>query len=172
MLFMGEEWNATQPFPYFCDYEGGLADAIRRGRREEFAHLPEFFESEPHPSIPDPLSEDTFRSAILRWEERDQAQHAGWFAWYRRILAVRHAAIVPRLSNLHGGDCAYVIYGPHAVSIQWLCSDGAVLGLNANLSARAQAGFAAAKGRVIWLEGRRAGGVLQPWTVEWSVWDA
>ena len=37
MLFMGEEWGAEQPFPYFCDFHGQLADAIRKGRREEFS---------------------------------------------------------------------------------------------------------------------------------------
>ncbi len=25
MLFMGEEWGATQPFPFFCDFAGDLA---------------------------------------------------------------------------------------------------------------------------------------------------
>ncbi|KGM30195.1 malto-oligosyltrehalose trehalohydrolase, partial [Inquilinus limosus] len=37
LLFMGEEWGSRQPFPFFCDFEGELADTVRRGRREEFA---------------------------------------------------------------------------------------------------------------------------------------
>ena len=37
LLFMGEEWGAPQPFPFFCDFEGDLAEAVREGRREEFA---------------------------------------------------------------------------------------------------------------------------------------
>ena len=37
LMFMGEEWGATTPFPFFCDFEGDLADAVRAGRRREFA---------------------------------------------------------------------------------------------------------------------------------------
>src|SRR6202008_3331251 len=37
MLFMGEEWAAAQPFPFFCDVGPDLADAVRNGRRDEFA---------------------------------------------------------------------------------------------------------------------------------------
>lgn len=33
MLFMGEEWDAPEPFVYFCDFKGALAKAIREGRR-------------------------------------------------------------------------------------------------------------------------------------------
>ena len=39
---MGEEWGATTPFPFFCDFSGALADAIRDGRRKEFKHFPAF----------------------------------------------------------------------------------------------------------------------------------
>ena len=46
MLFMGEEWAASQPFPFFCDFGGELADAVREGRREEFAKFPEFQDAE------------------------------------------------------------------------------------------------------------------------------
>jgi malto-oligosyltrehalose trehalohydrolase len=42
MLFMGEEWAAAQPFPFFCDFEAELGEAVRKGRREEFAKFPEF----------------------------------------------------------------------------------------------------------------------------------
>ena len=37
LLFMGEEWGATEPFPFFCDFKGELADAVRQGRKREFA---------------------------------------------------------------------------------------------------------------------------------------
>ena len=47
MIFMGEEWGAQQPFLYFCDFEeSALADAIRKGRREEFARFPQFRDPE------------------------------------------------------------------------------------------------------------------------------
>ena len=40
LLFMGEEWGCQQPFLFFCDFEGELGEAVRKGRREEFAALP------------------------------------------------------------------------------------------------------------------------------------
>ena len=40
LLFMGEEYGETAPFPYFVSHsDPDLIEAIRRGRREEFAHL-------------------------------------------------------------------------------------------------------------------------------------
>ena len=42
MIFMGEEWRASTPFPYFCDFHGELADKVREGRRDEFKSFPEF----------------------------------------------------------------------------------------------------------------------------------
>ena len=42
MLFMGEEWCASQPFLFFCDFSGDLARGVCDGRRAEFARFPEF----------------------------------------------------------------------------------------------------------------------------------
>ncbi|MEL2255946.1 malto-oligosyltrehalose trehalohydrolase, partial [Klebsiella pneumoniae] len=34
LLFMGEECAAREPFLYFTDHQGELADAVREGRRK------------------------------------------------------------------------------------------------------------------------------------------
>jgi malto-oligosyltrehalose trehalohydrolase len=173
MLFMGEEWSAAQPFPFFCDFEGDLAHGVRTGRQAELSHLPEFSDPSQHHTIPDPLSVETFQSAVLRWEERGQDAHGRWLDWYQKILTARRREIVPRLLNLTGGKSTYLIRGPQAVSVQWLCAGGERLQLDANLSAAAQGCFDARPGRQIWLEGHRGeGGILAPWTVEWSILDA
>src|SRR5689334_4486368 len=36
LLFMGEEFGATTPFLFFCDFSPDLAEKVRQGRREEF----------------------------------------------------------------------------------------------------------------------------------------
>jgi 1,4-alpha-glucan branching enzyme len=54
LLFMGEEWGSGQPFLFFCDFEPGLGDAVREGRRREFAHFPEFRDDAARQRIPDP----------------------------------------------------------------------------------------------------------------------
>ena len=114
---------------------------------------------------------ETFQSAILRREEREQDTHGRWFEWYQKILSVRRRELVPRLMNMTGGGSAYLIRGPQAVSVQWRYAGGR-LQLDANLSAAAQGGFDVRAGRQIWLEGSRdEGGVLGPWTVEWYILD-
>ena len=55
MLFMGEEWGSTAPFPFFCHFQGDLAEAVRKGRRKEFAGAYARYGDE----VPDPLEEAT-----------------------------------------------------------------------------------------------------------------
>jgi maltooligosyltrehalose trehalohydrolase len=69
MLFMGEEWGAREPFPFFCDVSADLAEAVRKGRREEFARFAEFKDPSRQDLIPDPVAESTFLSAKLGWSE-------------------------------------------------------------------------------------------------------
>ena len=58
MLFMGEEWGSKAPFPFFCDFKGDLAEAVRNGRRKEFAGA----YAEHGDDVPDPLDGIDLRS--------------------------------------------------------------------------------------------------------------
>ncbi len=120
MLFMGEEWSASQPFPFFCDFSGDLAEAVRKGRREEFAKFPEFQDPATREKIPDPEADETFQSAKLDWGEMNSESHRDWIAWYREVLAVRKASIVPALRNLKGNAGRYEILGDSAVVVRWI----------------------------------------------------
>src|SRR6185503_6837457 len=40
LLFMGEEWGTTRPFPFFCDFNTELSKAVRAGRRKDFGDFP------------------------------------------------------------------------------------------------------------------------------------
>jgi maltooligosyltrehalose trehalohydrolase len=94
MLFMGEEYGEQRPFPYFVSHEDEeLVQAVRRGRREEFASFS--WQSEP----PDPQSEATFRSACIDWSVRAQAGPAQVLAMYRRLLQLRRSAPAIRLAD-------------------------------------------------------------------------
>ena len=82
LLFMGEEYAETQPFPYFIDHsDPKLIAAVRKGRKEEFASFT--WKGEP----PDPASEATFASARIR-RPRD-GNHAAMRGFYKRLLALR-----------------------------------------------------------------------------------
>ncbi len=87
MIFQGEEWAASAPFPYFTDHEPGLGAAVRRGRRGEFAA----FGWDPD-QIPDPQDPATFAAAKLDWSETDQPGHADVLDWYRTMISLRRSS--------------------------------------------------------------------------------
>ena len=162
MLFMGEEWGATQPFPFFCDFEGDLADAVREGRRSEFARFPEFADPAQRERIPDPLAAGTFESAKLDWAAVDAAHLARTTA----LIAARRAHIIPLLPEIrHGGNAT--ILGPGAVLVHWRIDNSRILTLAANLS-DSHVACPAACGTPIWSEGDTDAG-LGPWAVRWSL---
>ena len=169
MLFMGEEWGATSPFPYFCDFHGDLGESVRNGRCEQIAKLPGVSPEEVE-NAPNPQAESTFRSAGLRWEEREQPQHAAWLALYTGLLRVRRERIVPLLTGLCERCGHFRVVGPGGLAIEWTLAGERRLRLDANLWHARRAGFAPAGGEVIWREGDAGDGEeLGAWAVRWSV---
>ena len=158
-----------RPFPFFCDFVGELADAVRKGRRKEFAKFPEFKDEKVRARIPDPQAEATFASAKLNWDETATEPHAAWLEWYRRLLAVRRAEIAPRLAAIGGDAARFELIGEEAVLVRWRLGGGEELVLAANLSATPREGFPAQSGRILWQEGVAEGGRFGPWTVRWSI---
>jgi malto-oligosyltrehalose trehalohydrolase len=134
LLFMGEEWGAEQPFPFFCDFEGALALAVRSGRRREFARFSAFRDPAARERIPDPCDPATFESAVLRWEDAEREPHRSLLAHYRELLAVRMREIVPRLSGAPGGAARYRAFGSTGLRVDWTLAGAAQLTLLANLS--------------------------------------
>ncbi len=170
MLFMGEEWGSSQPFPFFCDFQGELADLVRQGRRDEFASFPEFKDPEQRERIPDPQAPETFLSAKLDWNQVREDVHAEWVDWYKRILEVRREAIVPLLSELGGHAGSFEVLGSGAVGVRWNLDGGGQLVLAANLSDNSTDGFPPVCGDVIWHEGpETAGPCFRPWSVRWCL---
>ncbi|QKJ19281.1 malto-oligosyltrehalose trehalohydrolase [Microbacterium hominis] len=85
MLFMGEEWGASTPWPFFTSHpEEWLGEAVRRGRREEFARMG-WDES----VVPDPQDPATFAAAKLDWDELAEPAHARLLELYRELMRLR-----------------------------------------------------------------------------------
>lgn len=166
MLFMGEEWSTSCPFPYFCDYEGPLAEAIRESRKGEFAHFAATSGGTPLQPPLDPTAASTFASAKLRWSEIAQPVHFDTLARYQRLLHCRREHIVPLLAKITKGG-AFEIVAPQAVLVRWQAQD-TTLTLAANLSA-ANVQFPPLKGRVIWQEGAMTNGLAREWSVCYAV---
>jgi len=85
MLFQGEEWAASTPFAYFTDHEAELGKAVSAGRIAEFAAMG-WAEQ-----VPDPQARSTFTASMLRWQEREEPDHARMLDWYRSLIALRRA---------------------------------------------------------------------------------
>jgi maltooligosyltrehalose trehalohydrolase len=87
MLFMGEEWAAGTPWQFFTDHtDPGIADAVRQGRRREFAA-----HGWAEEDVPDPQDPATRARSCRDWSEPEGAHHARVLAWYRELIALRRA---------------------------------------------------------------------------------
>ena len=85
MLFMGEEWRASTPFQFFTSFEEDeLGEAVRSGRRREFAA-----HGWSADEVPDPQDPRTRDASVLRWDELPEHSHAEMLAFYRRLIEIR-----------------------------------------------------------------------------------
>jgi maltooligosyltrehalose trehalohydrolase len=170
LLFMGEDWGARKPFPFFCDFSGELGEAVRRGRRSEFeAHHAAVATQAETAALPDPLAETTFRSAVLDWSAHDASPHRERLALVRDLLAARRTHIVPHLRDVARMEAASSWSGA-VLQVRWRLGDRS-LGLLANLSANpASRPHDWMQGVPIW--GGAPTERLEPWQVHWSLGDA
>jgi malto-oligosyltrehalose trehalohydrolase len=160
LIFMGEEWGCHQPFLFFCDFEGELGEAVRNGRREEFARFAAFADPRARARIPDPLSEQTFKRSVLRWKDARSTPGRAWLAHYRALLELRRIEIAPR-GFVPG---RYRMLGERAFEVAW-DGGGGQLRLRANFADSALSTEAPPHGRLLWGNGN--GQRLEPWTASW-----
>nr|WP_226383349.1 malto-oligosyltrehalose trehalohydrolase [Burkholderia mayonis] len=139
LLFMDEEYGSTQPFQFFTDYDGALADAVRDGRRREFARFAAFRDDAARAAIPDPNDPRTFERSRPPARLADPDGDArDWLRFYRSALAVRARLVTPHLRGARsaGVDVLRDRRGVEAEALvaRWTLGDGAQLSLALNLS--------------------------------------
>jgi maltooligosyltrehalose trehalohydrolase len=162
MLFMGEEWGTRTPFPFFCDFAGDLANAVRKGRRSEYAWAYAEFGDE----VPDALVESTFQSVRLDWNECGEPPAKRRLTLVRELLAIRQREIVPRLAGAAFGEAKAIDGG--LLTAHWRMGDGATLSLLANLSDRVISHASdGSRGTLLW--GSELSDSVPPWSVHWRV---
>jgi maltooligosyltrehalose trehalohydrolase len=164
LLFMGEESGAKNPFLFFADFSGRLAEAVRDGRRREFARFPAFASSDAQARIPDPFALTTFERS--RIDSVKAPTHAEISTLYQTLLRLRHREVIPRLQGPRGFAAGYHCDGA-VLTAHWLLPDGNPLSLLANLSSKPTHTAFLLKGRLIWGAGN--GEELAPWAVCWTV---
>jgi malto-oligosyltrehalose trehalohydrolase len=131
LIFMGEETGSTRPFLFFTDFHDELADAVREGRRKEFAGFPAFADPASREKIPDPNALATFEASLVAAADPVPDPDAGeWRTLYRDLLALRRQSIVPRLVGAKAIDARPL--ADKAVLARWRMGDGAVLTIVSN----------------------------------------
>ncbi|CCH33431.1 malto-oligosyltrehalose trehalohydrolase [Actinosynnema sp. NPDC047251] len=123
MLFMGEEWAASTPWQFFASFpDPELAEAVRTGRRREFARHG-WGESD----VPDPVDPATVERSTLVWDELSADPHRRVLELYRGLIALRrsHPELSdPRLDRFgveQDGDVLVLVRG----GLRVLCNLGA-----------------------------------------------
>lgn len=117
MLFMGEEWAEPNPFLYFIDHsDPDLVEAVRKGRREEFAAL------HIDGQAPDPKAEATFHNSKLNWKLLQQTQHKTMFKFYKHLIALRKQYKMFQTVDLASVK-AYVFQAENSLMIERKCVD-------------------------------------------------
>ncbi|WP_256324888.1 malto-oligosyltrehalose trehalohydrolase [Nitrosomonas sp. Nm132] len=170
LLFMGEEWGACEPFPFFCGFNGELAEAVTAGRRKEFACFARFRDSTAREAIPDPCAVRTFELAKLDWQAQNHPPHRAWLMLYQELLALRQQMIVPHVRDIRGSG--FEVLAAHALHAGWQLSDARQLAVYANLGETAANLPATPQGKLFYgsevdLDYRLSSGVLPAFTVAW-----
>ena len=158
LLFMGEEWAAPEPFPWFCDFEPELRARVRESRQREF------------PGAPDPGAPATYEAAQLHWERLKEGGHARTLTHYRRLLAIRRRDITPLVPHITAAHFARPAAGG-ALAVAWSTRER-LLHLIANLSPAPARLPGRIAGRVVYathpgIRATLARQELEPWSVLW-----
>lgn len=146
LLFMGQEWASARPFDFFCDFPQPLADAVRKGRREEARHLPERVgPADLEMCMRDPNSVAARDASILDWDAVAHPPHAAALVLHRRLLAIRARVVVPLLQAIQGGSGSFLAIPRNhptgaadegaGIEVRWRLADGRTYVLAANFTA-------------------------------------
>ena len=132
LFFMGDESAAPEPFLFFTDYSGELADAVREGRRKEFAEFSTFASPDAHSTVADPNAPETFARSRPDFRVPERGPRREMLTLYQHLLALRQQQIVPRLEGSQALGSKVLAEG--AVTASWRLGDASVLHITVNLS--------------------------------------
>ncbi len=182
LLFMGEENGTATPFPfqYFADWQGALADAVRSGRRQEFAHFPRYAEAAAAGRLPDPCSRATFdrcklddsaqRGLDVQAVQAAQAAQA-WRSFYTELLHLRATALWPLLPTLAASGHTARDNGTLLEVVWHFGADAPArrrLQMQANLGPAAVHAPPSPGARPLFALGDADAGRLGPWSARWA----
>jgi maltooligosyltrehalose trehalohydrolase len=121
MLFQGEEFASTSPFPFFAGHSGELAKAVFAGRAEFLAQFPGV-EASGRRTVPDPTNPETMESSRVKWIEREQ--NAMTLALHRDLLRVRRSdPVISRQAGAATGELDGAVIAPQAFCLRFFSDE-------------------------------------------------
>jgi maltooligosyltrehalose trehalohydrolase len=168
LLFMGDDYGERRPFQFFTDFAGDLAEAVRKGRSEEFRRFKAFTAADAHHVIPDPDALTTF--AASRLDPGGAPGGKSRAALVKALLGARATHIVPVLPTIGGNASRVEAQNGPAFIVSWRLGQGGALVIAANLSTGEAQLPAQHRGTLVFAHGDNAAdaladGRLQPWSV-------
>ena len=121
MLFMGQEFAASQPFAFFADHRPELAAKVHAGRRDFLKQFATYATPSAQEKVPDPAMESTFIASKIDLAEREE--HLSIYALHRDLLRLRREDPVIAAQAREMIDGA--VLSPNAFVLRWF---GGLLG--------------------------------------------
>jgi maltooligosyltrehalose trehalohydrolase len=119
MLFMGQEFSASNSFYYFADHEPELAKRVGAGRREFMSQFPRLESFKDEFELVDPAEESTFLACKLDWDEVQR--HAHIVELHRDLIRLRRED--PVFSRQDRSAVEGSVIGPEAFLLRWFGDD-------------------------------------------------
>jgi maltooligosyltrehalose trehalohydrolase len=119
MLFMGQEFSASNSFCYFADHEPELAKLVSKGRREFMSQFPRLESFKEEYELPEPAEETTFLTCKLNWDEVEQ--NAKVVRLHRDLIRLRKED--PTISRQDRSAIEGSVIGPEAFLLRWFGHD-------------------------------------------------
>jgi maltooligosyltrehalose trehalohydrolase len=120
MLFMGEEFAASNPFYYFADHEPELAKLVTSGRREFMSQFPRLESFRDDNDLPDPSEERTFLDCKINWDELQR--NGDVLRLHRDLIKLRRED--PIFSRQDRSAIEGSVIGPEAFLLRWFDEEG------------------------------------------------
>ncbi|HET9426680.1 MAG TPA: malto-oligosyltrehalose trehalohydrolase [Gemmatimonadaceae bacterium] len=117
MLFQGEEFGSTSPFPFFAGHSGDLAKAVLEGRTKFLEQFPGVAAGGRR-TVLDPSDTETMRVSRLDWSERER--HGASLALHRDLITLRKSdPVIAAQCGAATGDLDGAVLDDHAFVLRY-----------------------------------------------------
>jgi maltooligosyltrehalose trehalohydrolase len=121
LLFMGQEFCASNRFMFFADHQPELRKLVHSGRREFIAQFEAYATEAVQNAVRDPGDEQTFIDSKLNWD--DVEKHSTTLELHKDLLRIRRED--PVIANQHEAVLDGATLTDAAFVLRWFADDEA-----------------------------------------------